>query len=187
MLDRLAKWLFRASSAWTLGAATACYLYFLATIMPAQSAASRVYAGEWGAPDRHLFYTPAELYAAVATWGAAGRHDYIDFRLGLDIAWAIAYTSFLVFAIGCAGRIAFGRHDRRRLLILAPLVTMLLDYTENAAGIFLVTAFPARHDAIAWLAALVTAGKWLTLVFAHGVLGYALVAAMRAKWRRRVS
>jgi hypothetical protein len=156
-------------------------VFFLATVMPAQSAAGRAYENAWGTPDRHLVYSPDEFYTAVATWGAAGRQDYIDFRLGLDIVWAFAYTAFLVFAIGCAARVAFGRGDRRRLLNLAPLPTIVLDYAENATGIFLVGAFPVRHDATAWLATAMTAGKWLTLVAAHGVLAYAVVMAVRAR------
>jgi hypothetical protein len=184
VLYRLAGWLYRISTFWTLAAAITCYAFLLATVMPAQSAASRQYGGDWGAPDRHLFYTPDEIYAAVATWGDAGRQDYIAFRLGLDIAWAMAYTAFLVTAIGCVSRRTFGANEGRRLLILLPLVTMLLDYAENALGIFLVSAVPQRYDLVAGLATLATALKWLTLVAAHGALAYALVVALRG-WQRR--
>lgn len=187
MLRRLSQWLLGISTAWTLAAATACYVLFLATVMPAQSAASRSYAGEWGAPDRQLFYTPDTLYGQLAGWGAVGRADYVDFRLGLDIAWAVVYTAFLVLAIGLAARNAFADGDARRRLNLLPLMTMLLDYAENAAGIFLVLQFPERHDAVAWLAAAFTAGKWLTLVAAHGVLAYAVWAAIRERRRRRAA
>jgi len=185
MLHRLSSLLMRLSSLWTLLAVTLVYVGFIITVMPAQSAAARAYAGAWGAPDRHLAYTPDELYREVATWGAAGRQDYIDFRLGLDIVWALAYTGFLVFAIGCAARAAFAAGDRRRLLNLTPLPTLVLDYAENATGIFLVGAFPERHDLVAWLSAGMTAGKWLTLAAAHGVLAWVLWQAIRAYRRRR--
>lgn len=125
MLRRASESLLRLSSAWTMIGVTLVYAWFIATVMPAQSAASRVYAGQWGAPDRQFFYTPAELYAEVANWGADGRADYIGFRLGLDFAWALAYTAFLVVAIGCAARIAFDEQDRRRLLNLAPVTNYL--------------------------------------------------------------
>jgi hypothetical protein len=187
MLTRLSGWLLGLSHAWTLAATSALYVLFLAEVLPAQSAASRAYAGEWGAPDRQLFYTPDTLYAQLAGWGDAGRADYVDFRLGLDIAWAVVYTAFLVVAIGLAARFAFGEGDARRRLNLLPLVTMCLDYAENAAGILLVLRFPQRHEAVAWLAAAFTAGKWLTLVAAHAVLAYAVWAAIRERRRRRVA
>ncbi len=185
-MDRLRRTtdaLHRRATVPALLLATAAYALFLATVMPQQSAASRAYAGDWGAPDRQFFYTPDELYEQLPRWGEAGRRDYIEFRLGLDIAWALVYTGFLVTAIGCASRRAFAAGDRRRLLIFAPLPAMLCDYAENALGIFLVASFPQRHDALAMLAALVTTAKWLTLVAAHAVLLYTLAAALGARLR----
>lgn len=55
MLTRLSRRLLGVSNGWTLAAATLCYVLFLATVMPEQSAMSRTYAGEWGAPDRQFF------------------------------------------------------------------------------------------------------------------------------------
>jgi hypothetical protein len=185
MLRRLSGLLMRLANLWTLLLATALYVFFIATVMPDQSAASTGYAGSWGSPDRHFFYTPDELYAQVATWGAGGRADYVEFRLGLDIVWAFAYTAFLVAALGCACRAAFAAGSLRRLLNLSPLPAMLCDYAENAVGIYLVASFPARHDGLAWAATFITAGKWLTLALAHAILIYALAAAIWARWRLR--
>lgn len=179
MLARLSSALHRLSSAWTIVGAIALYAWFLATVMPAQSAASQSYAGEWGAPDRQLWYTPDDLYREVGMWGEAGASDYIDFRLGLDIAWAFAYTAFLVTITSVALRRAYAAGDWRRQLNLAPLLPMLCDYGENALGIVLVSNFPDRFDALAWAAAGITATKWITLVLAHLVMIYALAAAGR--------
>jgi hypothetical protein len=179
MLKRLSIVLHRASSAVTTIGAIALYAWFLATVMPEQRAASRAYAGDWGAPDRQLWYTPDTLYREIATWGESGRADYIDFRLGLDIGWAFAYTAFLVTVSSLALRHAFDARDRRQLLNLAPLPPMLCDYGENALGITLVASYPQRLDALAWAAAGVTATKWLTLVLAHLLMLCALAAAAR--------
>jgi hypothetical protein len=187
MLARLSAALHRASTLWTVVAATALYGYFLATVMPEHSAASRSYAGEWGAPDRQLWYTPDVFYREVGNWGDAGRADYVDFRLGLDIVWAFAYTAFLVTITGVALRRAFPQADRRRLMNLVPLLPMLCDYGENALGITLMSAYPARLDAVAWAAAGATALKWLTLVLAHVVMIYAIAAAARRRARARGS
>lgn len=175
--QKLANRLDSLSSGWTILLAVAFYAYFLATIMPAQSTESRSYAGDWGGPDRHFYYTPDELYAQVSTWGAAGRQQYVDFRLGLDIGFALAYTAFLITITGVAIRKAWPGDARRRLLLLLPLVPMSCDLLENALGIWLVSAFPQRLDAAAWFATSITALKWLSLAAAHGVMLYALVAA----------
>jgi len=175
----------RLSSGWTIIVAVALYAIYLTTIMPTQSMESRTYAGDWGGPDRHFFYTPNELYAQVATWGEAGRQQYINFRLGLDIGFALTYAAFLVTITSVALRRAWPGNAGRRRLNLAALVPMSCDLLENALGIGLVAAFPARLDAVAWLTAGVTALKWISLVAAHIVMLYALAAAARRGADRR--
>jgi hypothetical protein len=179
----LANRLDRLSSGWTILLAVALYAVYLGAVMPAQSIESRGYAGDWGGPDRHFFYTPSELYEHVATWGAAGRHQYIRFRLGLDIGFALTYAAFLVTVTSVAIRRAWPGDPGRRQLSLVALVPMGCDLLENALGIGLVGAFPARLDPVAWLAAGVTALKWTSLALAHAVMLYALAAAGLARWQ----
>ncbi|MEO8444885.1 MAG: hypothetical protein ABI567_07775 [Gammaproteobacteria bacterium] len=182
MWQKLANRLDAASSVWTIALAVAFYALYLTTIMPAQSAESLSYAGNWGGPDRHLFYTPDELYAQVSTWGDRGRRQYVNFRLGLDIGFAISYAAFLVTVTGVAVRRAWPGAPRPRLLLLVPLVPMAFDLLENILGIALVGAFPQRLVGLAWIAAGATAIKWGSLALAHGIMLYALAAA---GWRLR--
>ncbi len=185
MLLTLSRLLDRLSSIVTIVLAILVYGYFLSTIMPAESAASMDYAGEWGSPDRHFLYTPDELYEQLAGWGDEGRARYISFRLGLDIVWALAYTAFLVTITSVALRRAFAADDARRKLNLAPLIPLLSDYSENALGIWLVSSYPDRMDGVAQVTSWVTALKWTSLGVAHGVMIYALVAALIAVIYRR--
>lgn len=184
LLRALSNGCYRISSITTAIVATLIYGWFIATVMPQQSADSQVYAGEWGAPDRHLFYTPDELYGEIRTWDQDGRNDYIGFRLGLDIVWALAYTAFLIGWISVALRYAFPSGDPRRLLNTFPLITLLSDYGENALGIMLVANADNRLDAIAWIAATTTSVKWVSLVMAHLVLVYALGSALLERLRK---
>lgn len=124
------------------------------------------------------------MYAHVATWGEAGRRQYINFRLGLDIGFALTYTAFLITVTGVALRRAWPENSQRRRLLLVALVPMSCDLLENALGIGLVGAFPTRFDALAWLATSITALKWISLALAHLVMVYALVAAGRSAFRR---
>lgn len=178
ILARLSGTLDRISRSWTLLAAVAVYAVFLATVMPGQARDSQAYAGDWGGPDQHFFYTPAELYRQIPAWPDAGRRDYIQFRLGWDIGWALTYTAFLVIATSLALRRAFATGHAQRLLNLPALVPGLLDLAENAAGIALVANADTRLDGLAWFAASLTSAKWITLVSAHLVLLYAAGAAL---------
>jgi len=176
----------RVSRVWTLVAVTALYGFFLTSIMPQQAQDSAGYAGDWGGPDQHLFYTPAELYTHIPAWSEAGRRDYIEFRLGWDIGWALTYTLWLVTATSLALRGAFPAGHPQRLLNLPALLPGLLDLAENVAGIALVANADTRLDLLAWLAAGLTATKWITLVGAHVILVYALGKAITRAIRRRL-
>ena len=183
MLQRLADRLDRWSSVGTIALAVALYAFYLASVMPAQSLESHSYAGDWGGPDRHFFYTPDELYAQVATWGEAGRQQYMNFRLGPDIGFAVSYAAFLITVTGVALRKAWPGNARRRQLLLLALIPMSCDLLENALGIGLVRAFPARFNALAWLATSITALKWISLAVAHVVMVCALWGAGRSTLR----
>ncbi len=174
---RLSTFIYRLSNFFSLALITALYAFFLINVMPAQSVDSQAYAGDWGAPDGHFYYDADELYRELANWDAAGRADYIDFRLSLDIVWAIAYAGFLMILISIALRSAYPANDRRRLWNLAPLLPMFCDYLENALGIVLVANHGLRLDILANFASAVTALKWISLVAAHAVLLFALAAA----------
>jgi len=181
LLTGISSALYRVSNIWTALLVTLVYAFFIATVMPAQSADSLSYAGQWGAPDRHFFYTPDEFYTAVSTWGDAGRADYINFRLGLDIVWALAYSGFLIGWISILLRLGVATSDNRRLLNTWPLVTLLSDYSENALCIALVHWHAERLDPLVWLAATFTSVKWLSLVLGHAILLYAIWRAIRRR------
>lgn len=171
----------RLSSGWTIAAAVALLALYLTSVMPAQSLASRAYAGEWGGPDRHFYYTPDEFYGQIATWGPEGRQQYIEFRQGLDIGFALTYAAFLITITSVAARRAWPAPGRWRQLNLAGLAPMVCDLLENLLGMALVAAFPTRLESVAWLAAGVTALKWTSLALAHVAMLYALLAAFRRR------
>ena len=181
MLQNLSSTFHRISSAYTALLITLLYGYFIAVIMPEQSAMSATYEGSWGAPDQHFFYSPKSLYASIAVWGNAGRSDYISFRLNLDIIWALTYSGFLITFISLGSRKAFAPDDRRQLLNLTPLLPLSADLIENALAIWLVSAWPVKMEAVAWLAAVSTALKWSSLVAAHLVLLYILIYLLAKK------
>jgi hypothetical protein len=181
----LSAWLDRISSGYTILVSVALYGLFIVFVMAPHSETAATYAGAWGSPDGHLFYTPHELYEQISTWGEAGRAHHVDFRPGLDPLWALVYTAFLVTVTSVALRRAFPASDRRRLLNTLPLVPMLADLSENALGMYLVSSYPLRLDGLAWLAASVSGTKWLTLGAAHVIMLYALASAIKVRLQTR--
>ncbi|MAF83450.1 MAG: hypothetical protein QGH93_02585 [Gammaproteobacteria bacterium] len=184
-MRRLSDWLHRISSALTIVLAIVLYGIFLTFVMVPESTVVATYAGDWGSPDGHWFYTPDELYHELSTWGEAGRAHYVAFRLGLDPVWALVYTLFLVTITSLALRNAFAADDRRQQLNVITLIPMLADLGENALGIALVSNYPDRCDLLAWITASLSAFKWSTLTIAHLIMLYALGAALVSRLRRQ--
>jgi hypothetical protein len=183
-MNTLSNLLYRCSSWQTIIFATLVYGFFMAAVMIPHAEEMRSFAGDWGAPDGHLFYTPDELYTQVSTWGDAGRTHYISFRLGLDPLWALAYTSFLITITSVALRRATLPDDQRRYLNLVPLIPMSADLAENALGIALMSAYPTKLEWLAWLTATTSSFKWVTLGLAHLLMLYAVGSALNAMIRR---
>jgi len=177
LLRKLCDYLYRVSSWKTIILSIAVYALFLTQVMAPHAQEMNAFAGTWGAPDGHLFYTPDELYGHIAEWGNAGRRHYVEFRMGLDPLWALTYTAFLVTISGVALRRAFPGSDPRRLLIAFPLLPMCADLLENTLGIAIMLSYPDRLDWLAWLAAATSSIKWVSLGLAHLLMLYALACA----------
>ena len=180
----LSAWLHRFSSPVTIVLSIVLYGVFLFFVMVPESETVATFAGDWGSPDGHWFYTPDELYREISTWGEAGRAHYVDFRLGLDPVWAFAYTAFLITITSVALRRAFKPSNWQHQLNIFALIPMLADLTENALGIILVSSYPDRIETLAWITASVSSLKWLTLTIAHLIMLYALGAAL-LRWVRK--
>ena len=184
-MKAISDWLYRCSSWQTIVVAILVYAFFMSAVMIPHAEDMRAFAGDWGAPDGHLFYTPTELYAQISTWGDAGRNHYVSFRLGLDPVWALAYTSFLITITSVALRRATQPDDRRRLLNITPLIPMSADLAENLMGIALMSAYPNKLEWLAWLTATTSCFKWVTLGLAHLLMLYALAISLRVAMRRK--
>lgn len=183
-MEYLSQHLYRCSSWITVLATTLLYGLFISQIMAPHAIEMRSLAGDWGAPDGHLLYTPTELYTHIGDWSTAGRAHYVRFRLGLDPLWALTYTAFLVTLSSLALRRATSPGDPRRLLNLVPLLPMAADLVENGLGIILVSSLPTRLNWLAALMGIVSFTKWTSLLIAHLLLLYSLVLAGHHLMRR---
>ena len=173
--------------AWTqiILAVLLMYNVFLVRVMTPHAEEMRRFAGDWGAPDGHLYYTADKLYAEIGQWDQAGREHYINFRLSLDPVWALLYTSFLIVTISVCTRRLFAPESRVHLLNLLPLIPMLADLTENFLGIALVANLPERLDMLALITASVTATKWSTLIVAHILMLLLVICAVWVELKER--
>jgi len=183
MCKRISEWLGEVSSGKVAAAGLLIFLLFSATVLPGQSAAAEVYAGDAGSPDQSFFYAPADLYRMAEAYGAAGRQAYVRARFTFDLVFPLVYTLFLVTAISWLFGRAFGPGSLWQRANLVPLLGMLFDFAENVSAATVIGRFPLRTPVLDVLAPVFTAVKWLFVggSFVLLLVGVAALVLRRAR------
>jgi hypothetical protein len=150
-------------------------------VLPRQKAAVEMYTREAGSPGLSFFPKPDAVYAMAGAYGPQGRSAYIKALVIYDFAWPLAYSFFYLAFIRRALRYAHG--GKAAQLSAVALLPGLLDWTENILSIVILSAYPERMDAAAWVMAGTTCLKWITMGAASGLFVYGLAAApVRCIW-----
>ncbi|MBP8863400.1 MAG: hypothetical protein KBH71_04045 [Anaerolineae bacterium] len=157
------------------------FVLFTALTLPGQTAEAERMAQGAGVPDTSLWYTPADLTAMAESYGPAGRQAYLQARWTFDLIFPLAYTAFLVTAIGWLARRISGPSDRWQMANLLPVLGMALDYLENIAASIVMARYPAPSPVAVHLAPIFTLLKW---VCAGGSSVLLLGLALAALWHR---
>jgi len=144
-------------------------------VLPRQKAAVDVYTREAGSPGLGFFPKPDAVYAMAGAYGPQGRSAYIKTLLVYDFTWPLVYSFFYLFFIYRTLRYAHGKKAAQ--LSVAALLPGLFDWAENILSIVILSAYPARMDAAAWVMAVTTCLKWITMGAASCLFVYGLVAA----------
>jgi hypothetical protein len=120
-------------------------------------------------------YGPEDAYRLLDALGVAGRLAYLRMLWTVDLVLPALFSAFLWSAVSA------GALRRWRWMTLLPGA---VDYVENAAISALLVAYPARWNAVAWLASAATAVKLSTYLASLAIaVGGAVLARMRTQGR----
>lgn len=138
--------------------ATRSNLFILLILVVLCNVLLLLYFGDFEEPilDTYIYYSGAEAYDAIGSYGEYDRQRYIKGTLMLDFIYPIFYCFMLAFA-------AFRIQGSVRLAMI-PLWILPIDYLENSLIIFLVSRFPIRYDILASMAGILTLTKWAMVV-----------------------
>ena len=146
------------SSAKSFAVLLVAYLIFVALLMPGLASSA---AGS-GPLDLLFSYSPAEAFARVESYGAAGRRAYAIGSLTLDTAYPLIYTAlFMVIIMQLTRGPESAPHPREKLALI-PLATLIFDLGENLSIVAMLSAYPQTHQWVAKLASLFTSLKWVS-------------------------
>ena len=152
------------------------FVSFIAVVLPRQKEVVEIYTREAGSPGLSFFPKPETVYEMAKAYGTEGRSAYIRALLIYDFAWPFVYSFFYLVVINLALRYAHGEKAAR--LSSVALLPGLLDWAENILSIVILSAYPERMDGAAWVMAVTTCLKWITMGAASCLFVYGLAAAL---------
>ena len=111
--------------------------------------------------DLQFTYSPQRLYQMIGQYGERGRQVYAVSHLTADVIFPLVYAFFFSLSITYTFRRSFSLSSRVQKLKYLPFVLLGFDLLENFFLVILLLAFPQPLAALAFIAGLVTAVKWL--------------------------
>ncbi len=151
-------------------------------IMPVASAILALAANNSVLPlDLLFFYTPAEAFAMLDKYGAAGRALYLKIELTVDLLYPIIYTLFFGLLISWLFQRAFPADSKMQKWNVVPVGAWFFDLLENVGIVTMLAMYPSQPILPAWITMLLGLLKW-ALVFLS--IGLVLVGSVRAAMNR---
>lgn len=161
MLTRISETLKKFANGWLVLLFFAGEMFFNAVVLPAQQAKIEAASGGVGPIDLQFFYTPQKVYSMIAAYGDAMRADYRIFELTGDILYPIVYTLFFALLVTWLFQRGFAANSPMQKWNVVPLGAWLFDLLENLSIVAMLSVYPSTPAALAWVAAIFTAIKWL--------------------------
>lgn len=160
-MQRISQYFYSKASFWAFLLSLGLFVIFMILVLPSEASRSNQVIGNVQSPDTSFYYSKAELYQMAEAYGQEGRYYYLDSRIFFDILWPLIYTFFLINAISWIFNKTILEESKLRLLNLAPLAAILLDYLENITNMIVMFRFPQQTDILASLAGVFTSLKWV--------------------------
>jgi hypothetical protein len=133
--------------------------------------------------DALFFYTPETAFAAVASYGDAGRARMIWIHLIWDFIFPVLYTLFLSLFMSWLFQRGFKPGSKLRKLNVLAIAGGSFDLLENIGIVTMILVYPAQPAVVAWLSTVFTMGKWSLGVVIILLLLIGLVKAAMNRFR----
>jgi hypothetical protein len=185
MLDNLSQTLRKYANGWLVLVFLAGEIFFTSYYLPGVQAEMIASSGGNGPIDLLFFYTPAEVFSMVDSYGEDGRASYLTHELTIDVIYPIVYTLFFALLITWLFQRGFSPGSRMQKLNVVPFGAFLFDMLENVCIMIMLSAHPSQPVIVAWLGTVFTMIKWLFAVATILLILTGLVMALRNKFKKQ--
>jgi len=181
MLSKLSELLHSWARGWLILALLALFVGFVALTLPFLQSKP---GANIESLDGRMFYTPDEAYSTLGSYADASRF-WTRIYLTWDIANPIFYTLILGLGISWLFERGFSSDSKLQMLNITPVGAGLFDVLENILITTLLTAYPTRLTAVAWLATVSTMAKTIFLGASGMLILVGLVASTLNRFKKR--
>lgn len=132
--------------------------------------------------DGRIGYTPEQAYAAISSYGSAGRTQMIWIHLA-DMILITLYTSLFCLSISWLFKRGYQPDSKMQTMNLVPLVGGLFDVMENIWILTMLLIYPTESILVGWLSTVFTTDKYLMGVMIISLLLLGVVKAAINKFK----
>jgi hypothetical protein len=157
------------------------FVVFVAGTLPLLQKAP---GGDIESLDAKFFYTPEEAFSTVASYGDAGRF-WIRIYLTWDIAIPIMYTLIFGLLISWLFQRSFKEKSKLQKWNVLPVFGGLFDIFENISIVILLSVYPSKPPAIAWMGTFCTMSKTIVLGMSTLLMLIGLIKAMINRFKKQ--
>lgn len=135
--------------------------------------------------DLMVFATPDKVFGMIEQYGEFGRPFYRNVELTVDIIYPIVYLFFFGLAISWLFQRGVASTSSMRKLNVMPLGAWFFDLLENLNIVTMLSMYPAKPTALAWLLFLLTTVKWLFAGVSILLILFGLVMAIKNGFKKQ--
>jgi hypothetical protein len=114
--------------------------------------------------DLIFSYTIDQVYTSLKSYGPEGREWYTLIELTIGIIYPVIYSVLLSLLIVFTYIRLMLPENLIKIIFLLPIITLFIDFLENACIIFMLINYPYKLDLAAQLASTLTNTKWIMLI-----------------------
>lgn len=160
MLQNLSDKFYQWAKGWLVLVLLVLDMFFTGFLMPLIGGMMQGGQGEIQPLDLMLFATPEKTFDMIEKYGEFGRPFYRNVELTVDIIYPIIYLSAFGLLISWLFQRGFSPDSRMMKLNVMPLGAWFFDLLENLNIVTMLSMYPAKPTALAWLSMILTTVKW---------------------------
>lgn len=186
MLNNLSDWFYKWAKGWLVLIMLVLDGFFSGFLLPLIQGMMQDGQGGIQPLDLMLFATPEKVFSMIERYGEFGRPFYRNVELTIDIIYPVVYLFAFGLLISWLFQRGFAPQSKMMMLNVMPVGAWLFDLLENINIVTMLSMYPAKPVALAWLLMALTTVKWAFAGASIVLMLVGLVMAIKNGFKKQV-